>query len=229
MIAKKNPKADLEKKRFAFFQIGLIIAGSACLAAFEFSTVTDDALHVERMGDESRYVLPSEPLPDYTEPKQEEKKKAVTIIIDEIEIVKKKAVEGDPIIVEKGLEKITFDDGGETGELGFNIVAPEVPPTPYPDVEPYFPGGVAAMGDFINDQIDLPDYIPAYDQGIVYVQFVVNKDGTIEQVGIRKGLSIELDEAAKDVVSKMPKWIPGEQAGKPVRVRFTLPISIQFN
>jgi protein TonB len=62
-------------------------------------------------------------------------------------------------------------------------------------------------------------------RGKVYIQFVVEKDGSITDVKIIRGLGSGLDEIAKKAVRKMPKWEPGEQRGKPVRVRFVLPVN----
>ena len=228
MIAKKTPKADLEKKRFAFFQIGLLIAGSSCLAAFEYSSVkpTDQQVYVEPAPD-----IFGEPIPDKTieilRPQKQNKKVQRG---EEIEVVKK-------IVEEKFVETIKIDtsdiiitepigDPDPGAGIGYEKPGDIIP---VPDVEPSFPGGIAAMSHYINDNIELPYDIPAYDQGTVYVEFVVNKNGSIEQVKIRRGLSVQLNKAAKKVVKNMPKWIPGEQAGKPVRVRFTLPIKISSN
>lgn len=229
MIAKKNPKADLEKKRFAFFQIGLIIAGSTCLAAFEYSSASVDEAFVAPLEEERTTIDITEQPPVFIEPVEKKERKQINIVTEDLKVVEKKIEEGDPLVLEKGTEIITFEgDGGDDGDE-FGIAVPLDPIVDVPEREPEFPGGFSALGAFINDNIDLPDYIPTYDQGTVYVQFVVNKDGSIEQVGIRQGLSPELDKAAKDVVRKMPKWVPGEQAGKPVRVRFTLPIQIALN
>ena len=82
-------------------------------------------------------------------------------------------------------------------------------------IYPSFPGGEAAMGEWIRNAIDYPPMsVEMGEQGTVYVQFVVNKDGSIEKVKIVRGVSDELDDEAKRVVRKMPKWTPGQQAGK---------------
>ncbi len=66
------------------------------------------------------------------------------------------------------------------------------------------------------------------EQGIVYVKFVIDKDGSVVNEEVRKGVSESLDNEALRVVKMMPKWIPGEQDGKKVRVSFTLPISFKL-
>lgn len=227
MIAKKNPKADLEKKRFAFFQIGLLVSGSLCLAAFEYSSATDETSKIE-VSEYMEEALAVEEVYDFTEeiPKQEVQKRASFIRMDTE--VKPVDTEPNPNLGATDGDKVEFDegDGEDCIDCGYGIAESDDIIHEIVGIEPSFPGGEGAMANWINDNIELPDYIPTYDQGTVYVQFVVNKDGSIEQVNILKGLSYELDRAAKKVVNKMPKWSPGEQAGKPVRVRFTLPINI---
>jgi protein TonB len=74
----------------------------------------------------------------------------------------------------------------------------------------------------------MPTDLDIMDQGIIYISFVVNLDGSIEFVKILRGISPELDQAAIKVVKSMPKWKPGESGGYPVRSRLTLPIAIRI-
>jgi len=225
MIAKKSPKADLEKKRFAFFQIGLIIAGSACLAAFEYTTVQTEESHYvyedERRIEDVLPEVPDDPIV------KSQKTKKVDIMTEDINVVEKKVIEGDIVSVDKS-QKITFEtgEGNDCIDCDYTIVEPTDPIITVPDFEPAFPGGSAAMAGFIQENINLPQNLTRLDQGTVYVQFVVNKDGSIEQTQVVKRVSPDLDKAALDVVNKMPHWEPGKQAGKPVRVRYTIPIRI---
>ncbi len=104
---------------------------------------------------------------------------------------------------------------------------PIIPPQIFEitEIEPVFPGGPEAMMQFIKDEMQYPALDSTMGvQGTVYISFIVNKDGSIEKPEIRKGVSESLDREAKRIVGRMPKWTPGEQAGKKVRVRFTIPI-----
>ncbi|MFT5823685.1 MAG: TonB family protein [Crocinitomix sp.] len=95
--------------------------------------------------------------------------------------------------------------------------------------EPEFPGGREAMTQFIVNNIEYPEEARKNnEEGIVYVKFVVEKDGAITKVNIRKGVYDALNNEAMRVVKKMPNWIPGEQNGKPVSVYFTLPIHFRL-
>lgn len=91
---------------------------------------------------------------------------------------------------------------------------------------PEFPGGEQAMMKFIIKNIEYPTI--AQENGIsgkVFIRFVVDKDGSITDVKTVRGISSELDNEAIRVIKMMPKWTPGTQLGKPVRVMFTLPIN----
>lgn len=105
----------------------------------------------------------------------------------------------------------------------------EEPILDFSDVEPQYPGGPEAMTEFIQANIVYPqNSIEKDEQGTVYVQFVVNLDGSIINVVILKGVSPALDAEAIRVIKLMPNWIPGEQKGKPVRVRYVIPINFMI-
>ena len=92
------------------------------------------------------------------------------------------------------------------------------------EVIPEYPGGTAAMFEFIQSNVTYPE--SAKDKGIegkVFVQFVVEKDGSLSNIEVVRGINEDLDAEAVRVVKAMPKWTPGMNEGKPVRVHFTLP------
>lgn len=94
---------------------------------------------------------------------------------------------------------------------------------------PQFPGGLSACMDFLRRNIKYPEVSrKAGIQGKVIVQFVVRKDGRITDVTISKGVDYYLDTEAMRVVKSMPKWTPGRQKGKPVNVKYTLPITFRL-
>lgn len=95
----------------------------------------------------------------------------------------------------------------------------------FPDVEPEFVGGAKAMLKFIVDNIRYPDEdMELGNQGTVYVEFIVERDGSITNEKVIRGSTKLMDEEALRVVGIMPKWNPGEVKGKPVRCRSRLPI-----
>ncbi len=225
MIAKKNPKLDLEKKRFAFFQIGLILSGSMCLAAFEYSSGRVEALTYESVPDYG--IIIDEPITDViiTQPAKPQLSRAV---IDEIKIVEKLTVI-ETYAVDTSSKIIVIDTGDFNIGIGTPVVEDVDSTYTYVDVDPNFPGGLNELSRFIQNNLKLPNEIPDYDQGTIYVRFVVDRDGSIQEVEIARGLSRELDRAAINVVKSMPNWTPGEVMGRKVRSRFTLPIKISLS
>jgi len=112
---------------------------------------------------------------------------------------------------------------------------PEPKPEPKPEPErkvmtyvetwPSFPGGEQELFRFIRDHLQYPTMaVNAGIQGVVNLQFVVDVDGSIDEITVVRGIGGGCDEAAVAVVEKMPKWVPGEQNGLPVAVRYNLPI-----
>lgn len=95
--------------------------------------------------------------------------------------------------------------------------------------QPEFPGGIAEMYKFLSKNIKYPSAASrANVQGKVFLTFVVNTDGSIQDVQVLKGLGFGTDEEAIRVVKTMPKWKPGKQSGRPVRVKYNLPINFQL-
>ena len=94
------------------------------------------------------------------------------------------------------------------------------------DVQPQFPGGEEAMFQYLGKNIKYPPKAKeAGVQGKVYVQFIVERDGSISTVKVIRGIGSGCDEVAIKAVENMPKWSPGEIKKQKVRTRFVLPIS----
>ena len=97
------------------------------------------------------------------------------------------------------------------------------------EVQPEFPGGLDSMYAFIQKNLIYPEKAKAEGiEGRVFITFTIEKDGSVSNVKILRGIGGGCDEAAKEVVEKMPKWKPGTQRGKPVRVQFNLPIKFEL-
>ncbi|WP_373514651.1 TonB family protein [Persicitalea sp.] len=95
--------------------------------------------------------------------------------------------------------------------------------------QPQFPGGIDAMHKFLGDNVKYPEAARrAKVQGRVFLNFVVTKEGEIKNVTILKGIGFGIDEEALRVMDKMPRWIPGKQDGKPLNVRYNLPIAFEL-
>jgi periplasmic protein TonB len=96
--------------------------------------------------------------------------------------------------------------------------------------QPEFEGGYEAMMNFIRKNMRYPASARRMGiDGTVFVSFVVGKDGSINDVKVIRGISADCDKEAVRVVQAMPPWKPGKQNGKPVFVRFNLPIKFKLN
>jgi protein TonB len=218
MEKRKTKKADLERKRSVFFQIGLIVALSVVLAAFEWSkkiSKTTTAYQIKGIELETEMIPVTRkkevkpPLPKHYE--------KFEVVVDEepleteFEPFNSEAEEGDKI-------EFQIPDGIiEEPEDDSIYLISEKQPAP--------PGGMIGLRYYLAKNIKYPREAVANDvQGKVYVRFVVNKKGIIENVQVLRGVHPLLDKEALRVVKNMPKWKPGEQSGKPVSVWFVLPI-----
>lgn len=98
------------------------------------------------------------------------------------------------------------------------------------EVSPEFPGGMQALMDYLNANVNYPaDCREAQIQGRVLVSFVVEKDGSIKNATVVKGVHPLLDAEARRVISAMPNWKPGMQYGTPANVEFTIPVNFRLN
>ena len=228
MTPKKSKTANLEKKKSTFLQLGFIVAISFTLVAFEWL----DAEHLET-GIESN--LNAELAPetiievDIIKPKKKviippKKTKTNTVVIEKKPIVAASTVIVDP---NAGNEPPINWDVFDNGDSDERIVIVELDSV-YMFVQemPEFPGGLKAMYEFMGDNIKYPTIsAECGSQGQAYVNFTIEKNGKITDVKILGGSADKRckKEAAR-VVESMPKWKPGEQGGKKVRVSYTLPV-----
>lgn len=98
-----------------------------------------------------------------------------------------------------------------------------------PDVEAQYPGGMVAMQRFIVENLVYPDSVSFMDiPGKLYVQFVVQQDGSLTDIEVIRKVHPQLNQMAIDLIRKMPNWIPAEMSGKAVASRVRLPILIHL-
>ena len=107
----------------------------------------------------------------------------------------------------------------QTGEKAYDVV----------EQMQEYPGGIPALIQFLQENLQYPEQAMAsHIEGRVLVAFIVEKDGSISDIKAVRQVDPSLDNEAMRVVSIMPKWTPGYMNGKPVRVRFTLPINFKL-
>jgi len=227
MTPKKSKTANLEKKTSTFLQLGFIVAISFTLVAFEW-------LDSEHLGTGIESNLYAELSPetiievDLIKPKKKviiPKKKTKT---NTVVIAKKPIVAAGPVIIDPNagndppINWDIFDKGDPDEPIKVELDSVYI----FVQEMPEFPGGLKAMYQFMGDNIKYPTIsAEAGSQGQAYVNFTIEKNGKITDVKILGGSADKRckKEAAR-VVESMPKWKPGEQGGKKVRVSYTLPV-----
>ncbi len=219
---KKSPKANLEVHKGTYIMMGLVLGVSLLFFAFEWSTQTsklnENILVQDVLAEEEIEITRRDPTPPPPPPPPEPETP------ESIEVVEEK--------VETKLEIQIEDDQSQRQMQAY---VPPPPPKPKQEEvteeifvvvenQPEFPGGNTAMMKFLSDNIKYP--VIAQENGIqgrVICNFVVERDGSITDVQVVRGVDPSLDKEAVRVIQQMPRWKPGKQRGQAVRVRFTLP------
>lgn len=231
METKKKPEVNIYLKKPLFFNIGLVTALALVISAFEYKTY--DATIVDLEFDDTFYIK-DEIIPDIpntyvkptppTPPVMKETPKVSEEIVE---------VKDDPKLLLPELPTVEVDPGEvptASSEV-FNNAKPDMDekveePTIFIAEEmPAFGKNAADFYKYLSKNIKYPSQ--AQNMGIegkVFVQFVVDKDGSITNVEVIKGIGGGCDEEAVRVLQNSPKWQPGKQGGRPVRVRMTMPI-----
>ena len=224
MEAKKSPKADLENKRNIFVQIGLVVALAICLYGFES---TKKVAQVDSLGSVSGQTVEEEIIPitrqdQVPPPPPPPPPKVVDMLVivdDNTEIKDELQIEDSEADAKTAITAVMQVSTAKEEEE-------ETPVFFIVEEMPEFPGGQLALRTFIAQSVKYP--VIAQENGIqgkVFVNFVVEKDGSIKNAKIFRGVDPSLDKEALRVVNSLPKWKPGKQGGKPVRVSYTVPIN----
>jgi len=230
MEVKKTPKADLENKKFLFREIGLVIALAAILLAFEWETYEKNVSSLDR---DTAVVIEEELVPITNEtPPPPPPAPSIPVVSDEIMIVDDDMkITTDLVINTEDDEKIgvqlkDYVSGNGTGDY----VEEEEIPFMIVEEKPKFQGeDENAFTKWVYDRLVYPDIAKENGvQGKVTISFLVNTDGSISDVKILRGVDSSLDKEAIRVISSSPKWTPGKQRNKPVKVRFNFPIIFQL-
>jgi periplasmic protein TonB len=224
MEAKKTPKADLENNKRTFLQIGIAFALAAVLLAFEWKqydrTEFDlGTLEMDFIEEEDIPITRQEqpPPPPPPEPSQE-----LVIVDDDVEIDEEFTidVEADAFSEVQEFTPIVVQEEEIAEDVIFTVV----------EDQPSFPGGEEARIRYLQENLRYPQMArEAGIQGTVFVTFVVERDGSVTDVRVIRGIGGGCDEEAVRVVRNMPRWEPGRQRGQPVRVQFNMPIRFVLN
>lgn len=124
-------------------------------------------------------------------------------------------------------EEIPFEYSGEDKSAPMDADTDQV--FQVVEVDPEFPGGMEALIKYLSENIKYPEQAKKNKiQGKVYISFVVEKDGSVADAKVLRGIGGGCDEEALRVVNAMPKWTPGKQRNTPVRVQFNLPVAFKL-
>jgi len=222
MELKKSKKADLEKIRIVFFQIGLLVVLSLILIAFDWKTEPDQEnwqnfLITEKFEEELPASLPREAIkPPALKP----------FLIDIINIVPDDVEVDEPIFINPEATGETVYDYNRWND-GPEKIIDDIPFIVVEEM-PKFNGGKAEteFTRYIAENTHYPAI--AADNGIggkVFVKFVVDSKGRVTDVTILSPVDPALDNEALRVITSSPLWTPGKQRSKPVKVQFVFPIN----
>ena len=230
MEAKKSERADLEKKKGLFLEIGLVTILAIVLVAFNIrsSEKEDDGLKTDIVSMEmEEEIIQTEEEMQEPEPEPEQPEPEVTteleIVDDDAELTNELGIvdAGDDANKEQE-EIVVVEASGEEEEKEEEIFV-------FVEEVPSFPGGEEAMYKYLYSNIKYPEL--ARDNNItgkVFISFVVEKDGSISKGVVKRDIGGGCGAEALRVVKGMPKWKPGKQGGKAVRTEFLLPVEFQL-
>ena len=227
MEAKKTPKADLENKKILFSEIGLAVALGITLAAFE---ATSQDVTIQNLEVQQEEVVEEEMVPVTTQdqikpppppPPPPPVAESLNIVDDNTEVAEdfdfNSEMEEDAEVEIREVEAEVVEEEEPAEQEVFLIV----------EQMPVFPGGDAELRKYLAQSVKYP--VIAQENGIqgrVFVKFVIAADGSVTNVEVARPFDPNLDKEAVRVVKSMPKWTPGKQRGKAVRVSYTVPINV---
>ena len=238
MQIKKSEKASLEGDKLIYALMGFVFVLSLCYVALEWTKTevtkyeqADQDFQIEEELDiqqTTQEMTPPPPPPPAPEVVQEVE--VLNVVEDDVktESIEFSAEDNNTVVeiveVKEEVKEEVKVEEDKREEVEENVVFKVV------ETMPSFPGGDAALMKFISDNVRYPAIAQENGiQGRAICQFTVEKDGSISDIQILRSAGDEtLDKEAKRVIKSMPKWSPGKQRGKAVRVSYTIPINFRL-
>ncbi len=231
MEIKKDPKVDLESRKGIYVLTGLVGVLAILFIAFEWTTsevrrsnlgqrdvmIEEEEEIVMTVQNNTPPPPPPPPMPDVIE--------QLTVVEDDVEIeeVEVQSAEDDDNTTVEVMDLTAETGPSEEEEAEGNQIFTVV------EQNPEFPGGEAALMAYIRKNLKYPAFAAENGiQGRVTLSFTVEKDGSIANIEVMRSPADELSKEAIRVVNSMPKWKPGKQRGKPVRVKYVLPVTFRL-
>ncbi|MBO8485362.1 MAG: energy transducer TonB [Bacteroidetes bacterium] len=229
MEVKKSEKANLENKKLLFLELGLIISLAVVYFAFEWTTAEKQVAVLE----ETTQVVEVEDMVPITQetPPPPPSAPSIPVLSDQIDIVDDEIQVDDDLFMNleddasMGVEIMDYVENVEE-----EVVEEEAIPFQLVEEKPSFMGGDAnAFSKWVNERLVYPEIAKENGvQGRVTLQFTVDTDGTVKNVKVLRGVDPSLDKEAVRVVSMSPKWSPGKQRDRAVKVTYTFPVIFQL-
>lgn len=228
MEQKKSPKVDMGNYKLLFVEIGLVLSLGVTLYAFNYETDFEQKEEDNKKKEE--YTVERE-IPDTTPPppppQQNPMEEIKALVFDDNIEIMEDDVKVDDFFVpddEGELDTTLFDFGEE--EVVEEVVEEEVLPFAAVEEKPTFMGGDANdFSKWVNQRLVYPEIAKENGvQGRVILEFTVEKDGSVTNVKVLRGVDSALDKEAVRVVSSSPKWKPGKQRDRTVIVKYTFPV-----
>ncbi len=228
MEVKKSEKASLGNKRLLFTEFGLFLALLVVYGAFEYSSKEKKtkALEAEAVAVEEEEMIP---ITQETPPPPPETPD-IPVLSDNIDIV------DDDLLVEDNV--LNLEDDANLGvdivdyveQVEEEVIEEEAIPFALVEQKPGFMGGDAnTFSKWVNERLQYPEIAKENGiQGRVTLQFVVGADGKVSNVKVLRGVDPSLDKEAVRVVQSSPKWTPGKQRDRAVKVTYTFPVIFQL-
>ena len=226
MELKKNPKVDLRRYSGMFLEVGFVVALCAVLGAFSYTVHEKNTAGFGELEDvvAEEEIIPITRQQEITPPPPPEVPKiaeVINLVDDDVEIDDELDIEDVEADQDTQVEIVAMAEEEEEEEEQIFVIVENMPE---------FPGGDLALRKYIAENVKYPEI--AKENGLsgkVFVQFVINQRGEVENVKIARGIDPALDKEAIRVVQSLPKFKPGSQRGKPVKVNYTVPINFQLN
>ena len=230
MEVKKSEKANLENKKLLFLEIGLIISLAVVYFAFEWTTKEKQTVEAF---EETQVIVETEEMVPITQetPPPPPSAPSIPVLSDQIDIVDDEIQVDDDLFMNlEDQADLAVDVKDYVAEVEEEVVEDDAIPFMLVEEKPSFMGGDAnAFSKWVNERLEYPEIAKENGvQGRVTLQFTVNTDGSVSNVKVLRGVDSSLDQEAVRVVSMSPKWTPGKQRDRAVKVTYTFPVIFQL-
>lgn len=228
MEIKKSPKADLERGKSLGILMGMVVGLAVLFVGFEWGTRDIQIAQNEGVADiiaeeEIEITRPEDTPPPPPPPPAPAAFEQLNVVEDDVELDQVDILSSEDdqhsAQVEAYVAPAVVEEEEESSQQIFTVV----------ETMPEFPGGTGELMKYLSKSIKYP--VIAQENGIqgrVTCSFVINKDGSIVDAEVIRGVDPSLDKEALRVINAMPKWSPGKQRGKPVRVKYTVPVTFRL-